>query len=551
MPQTDQKNRHAENNRDAREVFGRRLTPVIVLLSLIVASVAAALYYVALTVQQETGSQFARQQVRATVQGATERLRQRAKEFDRLQLTQAGLDESVSSSGFLSVAQLIEGGNWETSPNSAGEDLNPIDMSRLLAGAREPNKPESPPSQAGESIGFVRGGSTLHLAIVRRLDKKGDAAASDIIMPRALALSVDVQTLLAAAQSDDGPMYNFRVIGSQTTPEELAVKSGLPLRSVTGEIVGIAAWDTRLAGPDQAKMLVVPLTLCLFVIVVAGSAIVVRVRRSRDEALRWASEMARTSEEIADREAQAQEAKRVAEVANHAKTEFLANMSHELRTPLNAVIGFSELIAEEVMGPVGSEVYKEYSRDIRASGEHLLEIINEILDLSKIEAGRMTLDEQAFAVERVVASSLRLVRERANANGIALTSEVAPAMPDLRGDERMIRQMMTNFLSNAVKFTPENGKVHVRARCLDDGSIEISVSDTGIGMSPEHMETAMLPFRQVSSSLARKHEGTGLGLPLAKAFIDLHGGKLDVDSELEVGTTVRVTFPAARSIPKR
>ena len=541
MPQSDQARHRAENIDDASSVFGRRLTPVIALLSVIAASVAAALFFVAISVQQETAWQFAQQQVGATFDHATERLRQSGAEFDRLQLTRDDLGAWASSSKTFSRALLIGGDGHVVSGYGSDVDVNQTDLSNLLVAARG----------AEDVAGFSYIGSAPHLAIARSLVSDGALPASGVSALRTLVLFVDIETLLAESYSDAAPARNFRVIGSASTPESLAAESGFALHGVSGELLGIVAWDTHLSGPDLAQMLILPLTLCLLVIIVAGSVIVIRFRRSRDEAIRWAGVIARTSEEIADREAQAQEAKRVAEVANHAKTEFLANMSHELRTPLNAVIGFSELIGDEVMGPIGSEIYKEYSRDIRASGEHLLEIINEILDLSKIEAGRMTLHEEAFSVDRVIASSLRLVRERASSNGISLTSDVEPEIPNLLGDERMIRQMMTNFLSNAVKFTPENGRVRVEARCLDDGAIELTISDTGIGMSPEHMETAMLPFRQVSSSLARKHEGTGLGLPLAKSFIDLHGGKLDIESELEKGTTVRVTFPAARSISRR
>lgn len=541
MPQSDQISPRADNNGEARDAFGRRLTPVIILLSMIAASVAAALFYVAISVQQETAWQFAQQHVQATLERATKQLRQSAADFDRSQLMPEHLGRWATSSTSFSLALIASDQGQVLSRSSSSGEVNEGDLSQLFSAAQGPE----------DAAGFSRVDAKPHLTVVRVLKTGSEYAGSAASAPPILALFLDIEALLGTSSPDAAPAGNFRLIGSARTPERLAAASGYPLHGASGDLLGVVAWDTHLSGPDLAQLLVLPLTLCLLVIIVAGSAIVVRFRRSRDQAIRWAGVIARNSEEIADREAQAQEAKRVAEVANHAKTEFLANMSHELRTPLNAVIGFSELIGDEVMGPIGTDIYKEYSRDIRASGEHLLEIINEILDLSKIEAGRMTLNEEVFSVERVIASSLRLVRERAGSSGIALTSEVQSDIPNLRGDERMIRQMLTNFLSNAVKFTPENGSVKVQAGSLSDGSIELTISDTGIGMSPDHMETAMQPFRQVSSSLARKHEGTGLGLPLAKSFIDLHGGRLDIDSELERGTTVRVTFPAARSIPTR
>jgi signal transduction histidine kinase len=216
-------------------------------------------------------------------------------------------------------------------------------------------------------------------------------------------------------------------------------------------------------------------------------------------------------------------------------------MSHELRTPLNAVIGFSEVLLEEMFGGLNDK-QTEYLQDILSSGRHLLSLINDILDLSKIEAGRMELELAAFELPPALENALTLVRERASRHGIGLHLAVDPQLGAIVGDERKIKQVLLNLLSNAVKFTPEGGQVAVRASRAD-GSVEISVSDTGIGIAAEDREAIFEEFRQVGSDYARKREGTGLGLALARRFVELHGGRLWVKSEVGKGSTFTFSLP--------
>jgi PAS domain S-box-containing protein len=239
-------------------------------------------------------------------------------------------------------------------------------------------------------------------------------------------------------------------------------------------------------------------------------------------------------------------AKEQAELANRTKSEFLANMSHELRTPLNAIIGFSEIVAGELFGPIGGRRYVEYARDIHASGIHLLSIISDILDLSKIEAGRRELAESMVDLYDAAESSLRLVRGRADNGGVKLVNDVSRALPRLTADERAVKQILLNLLSNAVKFTPESGRVSIAAELRGDGTLAMSVLDTGIGIAPENIPRALAPFSQVDSSLSRRYEGTGLGLPLVKSLIELHGGRLELASEVGRGTVATIVFPARR-----
>jgi len=230
------------------------------------------------------------------------------------------------------------------------------------------------------------------------------------------------------------------------------------------------------------------------------------------------------------------------DAASRHKSEFLANMSHELRTPLNAIIGFSEVLLERMFGEV-NEKQTEYLQDILSSGQHLLSLINDILDLSKIEAGRLELELTKFYLPVALENALMLVRERATRHGIALDLAVDDCLGDFVGDERKVRQILLNLLSNAVKFTPEGGRISVKA-VPADGSVEISVSDTGIGIAPEDQDAIFEEFRQAGSDEIRKREGTGLGLTLAKRFVELHGGRIWVESQVGKGSTFTFTLPA-------
>ena len=237
-----------------------------------------------------------------------------------------------------------------------------------------------------------------------------------------------------------------------------------------------------------------------------------------------------------------------AEYASRAKSEFLANMSHELRTPLNAVIGFVQFLVSGKPGPL-NEKQLEYSANIQESGEHLLEVINEILDLSKIETGSLSLYEEEVDVHQSIDVALRLTKERAVKAGLEVVLDLPDDLPWLRADQRMIKQILINLLSNAIKFTPERGQICVSAGLDPDNAMRITVADTGIGMSESQIGIALTKFGQVEGGLDRKREGTGLGLPLAEAQAALHGGDLTVVSQPGSGTSVTVRFPSNRTIP--
>jgi signal transduction histidine kinase/CHASE2 domain-containing sensor protein len=288
-------------------------------------------------------------------------------------------------------------------------------------------------------------------------------------------------------------------------------------------------------------------TITLEVIVSRSS-----MKRSRNKRERRATERSVTTYTFRDitarKEAERvrQEATEKAIAANRAKTEFLANMSHELRTPLNAIIGFSEIMKIEALGPIGSPQYADYAGDIHDSGQHLLQVINDILDVSKIEAGRFEISEQEFDVRVVVESCMRIVDGWKDRAGKTLDVTLDETLPGILADPRVFKQILLNLLSNAMKFTEEGGRVALTVNREPQGTLRIAVADTGIGIPADEIPNLTKPFHQVDGSLERKHEGSGLGLALVAAFVELHQGALEIESTLGEGTTMTVVLPPER-----
>ncbi|HEY9548681.1 MAG TPA: ATP-binding protein [Kiloniellaceae bacterium] len=239
-----------------------------------------------------------------------------------------------------------------------------------------------------------------------------------------------------------------------------------------------------------------------------------------------------------------------ADRANQAKSAFLAMMSHELRTPLSAIIGFAEMIEQQAMGPIGNVKYSDYAADIRESGQHLLGIINDILDLSKVEAGKETLHEQDIAFETVISGTRLLVEGRAREAGVNLVFDCAAVLPGVRADKRRLIQILVNLLSNGIKFTPAGGTVTLRCRANAASGFVFQAIDTGIGIAREDIPLALSVFGQIENGNKRQAKGTGLGLPLARALAELHGGSLDLESQPSEGTTATLCLPASRVLPQ-
>ena len=241
-------------------------------------------------------------------------------------------------------------------------------------------------------------------------------------------------------------------------------------------------------------------------------------------------------------------AKRAAEAHSRSRTEILANMSHELRTPLNSIIGFAELTAKQSLGPVNITGYVDFANDIKEAGHHLLGMINDILELSKIEAGKSEILEDVLNLKEVIESSVRVMKLRLEQADLTLQVQLETVLPRFRADERKVKQMILNLLSNAIKFTPADGEIRLAVSIDDSGDLILEVRDNGIGIAARDFERALEPFSQVDSGLNRKYPGTGLGLPLTKLFVELHGGSMTLESALGEGTTVSLRFPAWRFI---
>jgi len=404
---------------------------------------------------------------------------------------------------------------------------------------------------------------------LRALGEIGQAASSTLDLRTVLATIVPRAVQLAGASGGviheyDGLTQEFRLRASHGVDDEVAAAIGAePIRLGHGAVGRAAATRAPVQVPDLETGLgevVSPVRAALVrrnyrsllavpffaeERIVGGLVVwrreagdfpegVVNLLQTLASQSALAIQNARLFQEIEDKSQQL-------EVANRHKSEFLANMSHELRTPLNAIIGFSEVLLERMFGEL-NEKQDEYLQDIFASGRHLLSLINDILDLSKIEAGKMELELTRFDLPAAMDNALTLVKGRAANHGIALHLDADPRIGEIVADERKVKQVLVNLLSNAVKFTPENGRVEVRA-VPADGRVEIAVSDTGVGIALEDQEAIFEEFRQVGTDYARKREGTGLGLALTRRIVELHGGRIRVESEIGKGSTFTFSIP--------
>jgi len=338
-----------------------------------------------------------------------------------------------------------------------------------------------------------------------------------------------------ATIATSGQIVGFVRIAEDIDVVAFAGAAGLLLASLLSGSVLLTLWTLPMRALDRALERVAAYREAL-------EDRVTELEISRDQLERQGMDLSQTADNLFF-------AREMERQANKAKSEFLAHMSHELRTPLNSIIGFSEMMTGEFLGPVGNQRYREYAGHIEASGNHLLQLINDILDLAKVEAGHLELDEELVDFGKLTESCRTLLAPRIQAGGLVCAVSLPNSLPSLHADPRKMKQILLNLMTNAIKHTPPGGTVRIHATADATNGFTFSVTDTGSGMAPEDIPRALEPFRQLDNPLTRSREGTGLGLPLTKALAELHGGSLELRSALGEGTTAVIHLPAERMVP--
>jgi two-component system cell cycle sensor histidine kinase PleC len=418
--------------------------------------------------------------------------------------------------------------------------MNPatIGLQPLIAAARA-----APPLEPVPATGLIKVGDQLFFVALAALTvAKGDPLLPDE-KPRGLLMfgrPLDSEAIAEIASE-------YKIDGLDlVAPDSIGERTSLPLKTTDGHLVGALAWTPERPGNALIRRMLVPVGATILGLALLSLIILWQIRE-----VDWARRQNQHSLEVIEgKNLELITARDEAEYANRAKSQFLAVMSHELRTPLNAIIGFSEIMFAEPYGALGDKRYKQYAQDIHNSGGHLLSIINDILDLSKIEAGQAELNEEEVDLPALIAAVRRIMQERAATAGLSFACESGEGLPWVRADRRALKQILLNLLSNAVKFTPKGGQIGVRLAVDEDGALRVVVYDTGIGIDPQDIPRAMSAFGQVDASWSRRYEGAGLGLPISRALIRLHGGTLELESQPGAGTTATVRLPPDRVGPR-
>ena len=549
--QTDQNLTEASRTLIASNgVFMRRLAIPLALLLATFAMVCVTLAILAISHQNRTAT-------RASTHLATSAFQDLGTELSTLVATQTRAPNRRADSrlGEIATATLVD-------ERHAGTPMQGIDVAIVLDGADRPIAFAANTSNASHRLrsrfadaaaplaDLVRGNPGGRPVPERTYVRLGEAVY--LVAADSMGSGPDADVLVLAKQIDEALLNR---LGRDYLLHGLRFSEGrrdtdkayLRLQGVAGAAQGYLEWHPNRPGDLVIRRLILPLSLA-FAISIALTWLVLRRAQSGAQAIdQTADQLAVANRRLTESAQREREARHQAEAAASAKSEFLAVVSHELRTPLNAIIGFSEIIRDEVLGKLGDQRYREYAIDIYTSGVHLLSLLNDILDLSKAEAGKLELLEETVDVPDVIERALKMVSPQAQAASLTIETDIQGALPHLWADERKIRQILINLMSNSLKFTPPGGQITVGS-ALQGDRLRIWVTDNGIGIAPEHVEKALSPFGQVDSALSRQHDGTGLGLPLVKRLVELHGAAFDLVSGLGEGTTISMVFEQDRVV---
>ena len=368
-----------------------------------------------------------------------------------------------------------------------------------------------------------------------------------LFTPRAVLVfgrAIDDDYLATISDRFNLPDFAFETV---LPPDD--ARDAMPANGISGDTVGYFVWTTAKPGDGLMRILAIPVAIAIAIIAGLSGWTVYLARRAENEAVKVIEQHREQNRLLSKRERELVLHKEALQLANQRKTRFVTNMNHELRTPLNTILGFSEIIRNEQLGPIQNKRYVEYAQDIYNSGSFLLAIVNDILDLSAIEAGKVTLNVENFALKPLIAGCLQTFRTQLSVKDLRVETAIADNLPKLHADYRAVQQIFVNLMTNAVKFTEKGGRITVRVRAsAEPGKQEIVVEDTGIGIDPSHLDTITEPFAQVSDSRYHAVPGTGLGLSIVKGLVELLQGSFQIESEVGNGTTVTITLPNAPDI---